>query len=322
MTITINGANDAPTLADVNAGTLTDTADNDTFGTLTGTLHGNDVDHGETATLTYAALNSDHAAVTQIAGLYGSLTINPDGTYSYVPDAAAINALGKGTYVDTFDVETIDAHGAVGTATLTIDVIGANDTPVIHTDNVSITEHPNGTETISGLTVTDADATADETFTMAAATTPGAGSSVAPSSQEGLLSSINTALGSSGLVYNPGQTPPATDKIALSVTPQPVTLTGTSDKDVFFGSGYQDKFVFAPSFNHDTILNFTPGQDQIDLSTVVSASTFSTWFDQHVATSPTNSADTLITVDGADTITLHNVAKASLSQNDFIIHFT
>ncbi|MFQ3454032.1 type I secretion C-terminal target domain-containing protein, partial [Bradyrhizobium sp. UFLA01-814] len=92
--------------------------------------------------------------------------------------------------------------------------------------------------------------------------------------------------------------------------------------DIFFGSDYQDKFVFAPNFNHDTILNFTPGQDQIDLSTVVSASTFSTWFDQHVATSPTNSADTLITVDGADTITLHNVAKASLSQNDFIIHFT
>ncbi|MVT65075.1 hypothetical protein GPL21_08135 [Bradyrhizobium pachyrhizi] len=340
VTITINGANDAPTLADFSAGTLTDTADNDTFGTLTGTLHGNDVDHGETATLTYAALNSDHAAVTQTAGLYGSLTVNPDGTYSYVPDAAAINALGKGTYADTFDVETIDAHGAIGTAKLTIDVIGANDAPVIHTDNVSITEHPNGTETISGLTVTDADATADETFTMAAVTTPGAGSSVAPSSQEGLLSGINTALGSPGLVYNPGQTAPATDKIALSVTdghgatdtvnlifnvqqdpPQPVTLTGTSDKDVFFGSGYQDKFVFAPNFNHDTILNFTPGEDQIDLSTVVSASTFSTWFDQHVATSPTNSADTLITVDGADTITLHNVAKASLSQNDFIIHF-
>ncbi|MGY4166307.1 VCBS domain-containing protein [Bradyrhizobium sp. USDA 4529] len=340
VTITINGANDAPTLADVNAGTLTDTADNDTFGTLTGTLHGNDVDHGETATLTYAALNSDHTAVTQIAGLYGSLTVNPDGTYSYVPDAAAINALGRGTYADTFDVETIDAHGAVGTAKLTIDVIGANDAPVIHTDNVSITEHPNGTETISGLTVTDADATADETFNMAAATTPGAGSSVAPSSQEGLLSGINTALGSSGLVYNPGQTAPATDTIALSVTdghgatdtvnlifnvqqdrPEPVILTGTSDKDVFFGSGYQDKFVFAPNFNHDTILNFTPGEDQIDLSTVVSISTFSTWFDQHVAISPTNSADTLITIDSADTITLHNVAKASLSQNDFIIHF-
>ncbi|GKQ51418.1 VCBS domain-containing protein [Bradyrhizobium sp. Ce-3] len=340
VTITINGANDAPTLADVNAGTLTDTPADDTFGALTGTLHGHDVDDGETATLTYAAVNSDHAAVNQISGLYGVLTVNPNGTYSYAPDAAAINALAKGTYADVFTVETIDAQGAVGTAKLTIDVIGADDAPVIHADNIGITDNANGTETITGLTVTDVDAAANETFSVAATTT-GSGSSVTPASQGGLLSSINTALGSTGLVYNPGQTPPATDKIALSVTdghgatdtvnlifnvqqdpPQPVTLTGTSDKDVFFGSGYQDKFVFAPNFNHDTILNFTPGQDQIDLSTVTSASTFSSWFDQYVATSPTNSADTLITIDSADTITLHNVSKASLSQNDFIIHYT
>jgi len=131
VTITIQGANDAPTLADVNAGTLTDTAANDTFSPLTGTLHGHDVDDGETATLTYAALNSDHAAVSQIAGLYGLLTVNPDGTYSYVPDAAAINALPKGTFADTFTVETVDVHGAVGTATLTVDVVGANDTPTL-----------------------------------------------------------------------------------------------------------------------------------------------------------------------------------------------
>ncbi|WP_063695259.1 VCBS domain-containing protein [Bradyrhizobium embrapense] len=342
VTITINGANDAPTLADVNAGTLTDTAAYDTFSPLTGALHGHDVDDGETATLTYAALNSDHVAVNSpIAGIYGSLTVNPDGTYSYVPDAAAINALAKGSYADTFTVETIDAHGATGTATLTVDVVGANDAPVIHADNISITNNPDGTETISGLTVTDVDAGANESFTLAAATNPGSGSSVAPAALLGHLPDINTALGSPGLVYNPGQTPPATDKIALSVTDghgasdtvnlifnvqqnpsQPVTLTGTSDKDVFFGSGYQDKFVFAPNFNHDTILNFTPGQDQIDLSAIVSTSTFSNWFDQNVTTSPTNSADTLITIDSADTITLHNVAKASLSQNDFIIHYT
>ncbi|MGY3485565.1 VCBS repeat-containing protein [Bradyrhizobium sp. USDA 4011] len=342
VTITIDGANDAPTLADVNAGTLTDTAADDTFSPLTGALHGHDVDDGETATLTYAALNANHVAVNSpIAGLYGSLTVNPDGTYSYVPDAAAINALAKGTYADTFTVETIDAHGATGTATLTVDVVGANDAPVIHADNISITDNPNGTETISGLTVTDVDAGANENFTLAAATNPGSGSSVAPTVLLGHLPDINTALGSPGLVYDPGQTPPATDKIALSVTDghgasdtvnlifnvqqnpsQPVTLTGTGDKDVFFGSGYQDKFVFAPNFNHDTILNFTPGQDQIDLSTVVSTSTFSSWFDQNVTTSPTNSADTLITVDSADTITLHNISKASLSQNDFIIHYT
>ncbi|WGR95918.1 type I secretion C-terminal target domain-containing protein [Bradyrhizobium sp. ISRA435] len=67
-------------------------------------------------------------------------------------------------------------------------------------------------------------------------------------------------------------------------------------------------------------MNFTPGQDHIDLSAVVSTADAITWFNQHVAVSPTNSADTLITVDATDTITLHGVTKASLSQNDFILH--
>ncbi|MHC1945477.1 FecR domain-containing protein [Bradyrhizobium sp. UFLA06-06] len=458
VTITIIGSNDAPTLASVNAGALTDTAADDSFGPLTGTLHGNDVDHGETATLTYAAVNNDVPTLdVAIKGLYGSLTVHADGTYTYVPDAIAINALAKGTYADTFDIETVDVHGAVGAAQLTIDVVGANDAPVttddvattfgssgsvtgnllsndsdaehdtlsiagvghdaavdhqfmvdglygelvvdpvtgaytytlgvtaaqiaaiaalphgtsavdqftytafdgalgtaghltvtvngddapvIQTDNIGVLHNSDGTDTITGLTVTDADAGADEIFNLTAATDGKSSSTVAPSSHAGDLAGINATL-SAGLTYDPGEFAPSTDMVTLTVAdgygatdkvnlifnvqqdrPEPVMLTGTGDKDIFFGSDYQDKFVFAPNFNHDTILNFTPGQDQIDLSTVVSASTFSTWFDQHVATSPTNSADTLITVDGADTITLHNVAKASLSQNDFIIHFT
>ena len=109
-----------------------------------------------------------------------------------------------------------EIHGAVGTATLTIDVVGTNDAPVIHTDNVSITDNANGTETISGLTVTDADAAADESFTLTGATTPGSGSSVTPPSQEGLLSTINNALGASGLVYHQGEAP--TDTVTVSVT--------------------------------------------------------------------------------------------------------
>ncbi|MFN5713343.1 MAG: VCBS domain-containing protein, partial [Bradyrhizobium sp.] len=339
VTITIHGANDAPTLADVNAGTLTDTAAYDTFSPLTGTLHGHDVDDGETATLTYAALNSDHAAVTQITGLYGLLTVNPNGTYSYVPDAAAINALPKGTYADTFTVETVDVHGAVGTATLTVDVIGANDAPVIHTDNISITENPNGTDTISGLTVTDIDATATENFLLAA-TTVGSGSSVTPPAQAGHLADINAALVSSALTYHPGTAP--TDTVTPSVTDgngasdtvnlifnvqqnptAPVTLTSTAGKDVLFGTaGYQDQFVFAPNFNHDTILNFKPGIDHIDLTAVVSTGDVDTWISQHVAASPTNAADTLITIDSADTITLRNVSPAALGHNDFLLHVT
>ncbi|QPF84427.1 FecR domain-containing protein [Bradyrhizobium genosp. L] len=132
ITITIHGANDAPTLADVNAGTLTDTAANDSFDPLSGTLHGHDVDDGETATLSYSGLNADGTqADGAVAGHYGSLTVNADGTYTYVPEAAAINALSAGNYTDTFQVETIDAHGATGVATLTVDVTGANDTPTL-----------------------------------------------------------------------------------------------------------------------------------------------------------------------------------------------
>ena len=113
------------------AGKLTDTPANDSFDNLTGTLAGSDVDHGETATLRYAALDGSSPVNTAVAGLYGSLTVNANGTYTYVPNAAAINALHDGSYTDTFTVQTTDAHGAVGSAVLTVDVTGANDTPSI-----------------------------------------------------------------------------------------------------------------------------------------------------------------------------------------------
>ncbi|MCA6123305.1 VCBS domain-containing protein [Bradyrhizobium sp. WSM 1704] len=157
ITITINGSNDAPTLADVNAGSLTDTAAKDSFGSITGLLQGHDVDDGETATLTYAALDAgDHPVNTAVTGLYGSLTVNADGSYTYVPDAAAIDALTAGNYADTFTVETIDAHGAHGTATLTINVTGVNDAPVTTDDVVSI---PGNTGSAAGsLLANDSDA--------------------------------------------------------------------------------------------------------------------------------------------------------------------
>jgi VCBS repeat-containing protein len=98
LTIDITGANDAPTLAVENAGRLTDTAVTDSFPTLTGILIGTDVDSGETGALTYAVLDATSHTVITVAGHYGSLTVNANGTYSYVADATAINALCAGTY--------------------------------------------------------------------------------------------------------------------------------------------------------------------------------------------------------------------------------
>ena len=50
LILTIQGANDAPTLKPVSAGWLTDTADNDSFSEITGTLVGDDVDANTTLT--------------------------------------------------------------------------------------------------------------------------------------------------------------------------------------------------------------------------------------------------------------------------------
>ena len=132
LTIDVNGANDTPTLAAELAGTLADTAAADTFADIAGTLDGSDRDSGETATLSYGVVDAPgHATDEFVAGMFGSLKVNADGTYTYVPDAAAINALHQGNYTDTFTVRTTDVHGAVGTAILTVNVQGANDTPSI-----------------------------------------------------------------------------------------------------------------------------------------------------------------------------------------------
>ncbi|MFX8785987.1 VCBS domain-containing protein, partial [Acinetobacter baumannii] len=91
----------APTVAAVTTSVI-DTAANDTFVTQTGSLVGTDLDTGETSGLTYAALDGAAYVNTPVVGQYGTLTVNNTGTYSYVPNAAAINALSAGNYTDTF----------------------------------------------------------------------------------------------------------------------------------------------------------------------------------------------------------------------------
>jgi Ca2+-binding RTX toxin-like protein len=111
-----------------------------------------------------------------------------------------------------------------------------------------------------------------------------------------------------------------------------VTLTGTAAKDVIFATGHDDtltggasadQFIFAPAHSHsaDTITDFTPGQDHIDLrlfSGIVDSDNINGWMHDHVVQSPTNSADTLITL-GDDTLTLKNVTVTSLHAGDFIV---
>ncbi|WP_336491808.1 Ig-like domain-containing protein, partial [Methylobacterium nigriterrae] len=64
-----------------------------------------------------------------LAGRYGTLVLNQDGTYLYRADRAA--ALAQGQHgADAFSYRVQDERGTAATATLTVDVTGVNDAPV------------------------------------------------------------------------------------------------------------------------------------------------------------------------------------------------
>ncbi|WP_271035764.1 Ig-like domain-containing protein, partial [Mycolicibacterium hassiacum] len=59
----------------------------------------------------------------------GSVTLNPDGTFTYTPGANA-GPLGVGeSLTDTFTYTVTDSHGAAATGTVAVTVTGINDAP-------------------------------------------------------------------------------------------------------------------------------------------------------------------------------------------------
>ena len=213
--------------------------------------------------------------------------------------------------------------------------------PVINTEHFTISSTGNNSPTtVSGLLVADVNAT--EVLTLSATTAEHAsGSTITPSSESGALSAINTAIGS--LVYNPGSQPPLTDMITFTVSGASgtntvnfifnqagsgpgITLTGTSGKDVIFGTdqndtltggGGKDQFVFSDTSSGSVqhlITDFETPLDRIDLREFSAVHTLA---DITVAQ---QASDTLITVDGNDTILLQNVLAAQVQASNFLFH--
>jgi len=116
---TVAPVNDAPVSSDATVATPED-------GTLNGTLP--------------PATDLDGDAVTYAAGSttpgHGSVTINPDGTYSYVPDPNF-----NGT--DTFSFVVSDGNGGTNEYTVTVNVIAQNDAPA--GTPIPDRAHPDGT---------------------------------------------------------------------------------------------------------------------------------------------------------------------------------
>jgi len=100
----------------------------------TGNVLANDSDVDAGDVLAVTAVGGDAIAPggsRSIAGNYGTLTLNADGSYSYSPASAAAQALRAGqTATESFTYTVADTSGATSTATLSFAITGANDAPV------------------------------------------------------------------------------------------------------------------------------------------------------------------------------------------------
>ncbi|MFM7563271.1 MAG: cadherin domain-containing protein, partial [Planctomycetota bacterium] len=100
-------------------------------------LNDSDIDSGDTRVVVgvQAGVQSSTAGSvgSVISGLYGSLTLNSDGSYTYTVDNAnpQVEALRNSSahLVDTFSYTIRDAAGLESTTQLAVKVQGANDTP-------------------------------------------------------------------------------------------------------------------------------------------------------------------------------------------------
>lgn len=123
VTITVTGTNDGPLIA--GSGDLGSVSEDGTTTTATGALTISDPDDGDTAAV---------VAQTDVAGTYGSFTIDENGSWTYTLDnsSAATQALADGErQQEVFTVTAIDAAGASTTHDITVTVTGSNDGPVV-----------------------------------------------------------------------------------------------------------------------------------------------------------------------------------------------
>ena len=109
---------------------------------------------------------------TSVTGTYGTLTIGADGSYTYVADQAAADALDLNDSVtDTFVYTITDDASSprsplTDSTTLTITVLGINDTPTAVNDTDSVNEDGTVTKTGAQDDVLTDDTDPDESPTL------------------------------------------------------------------------------------------------------------------------------------------------------------
>jgi VCBS repeat-containing protein len=132
-----NGTGDSLTL-NRNPVATDDTASVNEDATVAGNLLSNDTD-ADSDSRTVSAFRAGSEAGygnegtlgSAYQGVYGTLTLNSDGSYSYTADQSVTDKLATGqTVTDNFTYTVSDGKGGTDTAQLTVTVTGTNDAPI------------------------------------------------------------------------------------------------------------------------------------------------------------------------------------------------
>ena len=141
-----------------------------------------------------ASGSSYNSSGTSKTGTYGTLTIGADGSYTYVADLAAAEALDAGDIVTDSFTYTVSDGSNTDTETLIITVIGVNDTPVADAETNSVDASQTLTVTDSTDDVLHGDTDADASASLSV-------SSVVATTASGSATTVNP-----GTAYNSGYT--------------------------------------------------------------------------------------------------------------------
>ncbi len=150
VTITINGADDTPTLTPSTGSVTEDTAVDD---------DGNLVATG-TVTITGGDTGEDQLMAGSQTGTYGTLTLLADGTWTYTADNSDAKIQGLKATDSPTDTFTVTSADGTATTSITITINGADDKPTLTPSAGTVTEDAvdsggknlvtTGTVTISG----------------------------------------------------------------------------------------------------------------------------------------------------------------------------
>ena len=196
--VTVEGANDAPKLSFVD-GNNEVTSDNvlDVYEkgvnsdtpTDSGKVKGDDADRG--ASLKYSLVNENGKETDTITTEYGTLKINPDGTYTFTidNDSNDVKILGPDDVKKLgFTVRVTDEHGAYDQSDIIVNVHGATNEITVD-QHLSVNEHgltSSADHSESALVVVDG-------FTITRVITQGEHGTVASNGEGGWTYTLNGA---------------------------------------------------------------------------------------------------------------------------------